>query len=236
MRRAVILCSLLFSITMASQPMQNIKILIVTGGHEFEREPFFCMFESMDGIEFTSVEQPEANNIYATTMLDDYDVIVYYDMTQEISEEQKKAFLSMLEKGKGLVFLHHSLVSYQSWEEFEKIQGGRYLLNQQDESKNSTYRHDIEMNVIVLDHQHPVTKGIKNFKILDEVYGNYLVLPNVTPLLKTDHPESGEIIGWANKYGAAKIVFLQMGHDHHAYENENYKTLVLQAIKWAAEH
>ena len=68
------------------------------------------------------------------------------------------------------------------------------------------------------------------------MYGNFKVLPNVTPLLKTDHPESGEIIGWANKYGAAKIVFLQMGHDHHAYENENYKTLVLQAIKWAAEH
>ena len=45
------------------------------------------MFDSMTDIEFTSVEHPAANNIYAAKALDDYDVMVFYDSNQEISEE-----------------------------------------------------------------------------------------------------------------------------------------------------
>ncbi|MBN1560354.1 ThuA domain-containing protein [candidate division KSB1 bacterium] len=212
---------------------QKIKILIITGGHDFEREQFFAMFSSMADIEFTSVEHPAANDIYATSAAA-YDALVYYDMNQEISEEQKKAFLSVVEKGKGLVFLHHSLASYQTWDDYMQIQGGRYNENPQDAAKKSTYKHDVELNVYILDREHPVTQGVSDFKIYDEVYGNFNVLPGVHPLLKTDHPESGEIIGWAHEYGAAKIVYLQSGHDHHAYENENYRALVRQAIQWVA--
>ncbi len=225
----VLLISL--GVSSASQP---IKILIITGGHDFERPEFFDMFKSMDGIEFTSVEHPTANSIYATPSLADYDVLVYYDMNQDISDDQKAAFLQMVEHGKGLVFLHHSLASYQLWEKYLRIQGGRYHLEPEDESKKSTYRHDVDMNVSVLDAEHPVTRGISDFTIHDEVYGNFEVLPQVHPLLGTDHPESGAIIGWANDLGASKSIYLQLGHDRHAYANPNFQTLVKQAILWTA--
>ena len=35
----------------------------------------------------------------------------------------------------------------------------------------------------------------------------------VTPLLTTDEPSSTPIIGWAKKYGKARVVTLQSGHD-----------------------
>jgi len=35
-------------------------------------------------------------------------------------------------------------------------------------------------------------------------------------------------------YGPARVVYLQSGHDHFAYENPNYQKLVRQAIWWAA--
>lgn len=214
---------------------QKMKILIITGGHDFERDQFFAMFDSMSDIEFTSVEHPGANDIYATSSLQTYDALVYYDMNQEISEEQKRAFLTMVEKGKGLVFLHHSLASYQTWDEYKQIQGGRYNENPEDAAKKSTYKHDVTMNVYILDRDHPVTQGLSDFEIYDEVYGNFEVSADVHPLLKTDHPQSGEIIGWAHAHGASKIVYLQPGHDHHAYENENYRALVRRAIRWVAE-
>ncbi len=213
---------------------ETTKILIITGGHDFERPEFFDMFAKMDDIEFTSAEHPAANNIYATAALDNYDVLVYYDMNQGISDEQKTAFLNMVDKGKGLVFLHHSLASYQGWDEYMQIQGGRYHLDPEDAAKKSTYKHDIDMNVTVLDADHPVTKGVSDFTIFDEVYGNFEVLPQVHHLLGTDHPESGKIIGWAQDVGASKSVYLQLGHDRHAYANENYQKLVKQAILWTA--
>lgn len=205
------------------------RVLIITGGHEFEREAFFEMFEEMPGVDYQEVIHPEANQIYDSILLDQIDVLLFYDMVQEIEETEKEAFIKLLEEGKGILFLHHSLVNYQEWEEFETIIGGRYILSDQG---GSTYRHDVDMPVHVVDKNHPLTKGVDDFIIHDEAYGNFRVLPTVSPLLTTTHPESGDIIGWTNSYGKSRIVYLQLGHDHHAYENPNFRLLLKQAIDW----
>ncbi len=225
-------CLLLASAVMAQN--QPLNLLIITGGHDFEREAFFDMFADMPNIKFSSVQHPQANLIYATPALQNYDVLLYYDMNQDISEDQKQAFLNMMQQGKGIVFLHHSLASYQNWDEFLQIQGGRYLLNPADERQKSTYQHDEEVDVHVVDPTHPVTRGLSDFTIHDEVYGNFQVLPDVTPLLTTEHPLSSNTIAWAHTYGPSKIVTIQLGHDHVAYENGNFQTLLRQAILWVA--
>jgi type 1 glutamine amidotransferase len=214
--------------------------MIVTGGHGFEREAFFSLFDSFDDMTYEEVVQPHANTLYASQEIDKYDVLVFYDMIQDISEEQKEAFKNLLNRGKGIVFLHHSLVSYQDWAEFEKIIGGRYYLKS-DSLKNtdiipSNYKHDVIIPVEIEDTDHPITAGLSNFDIHDEVYGNYGVLPIVYPLLSTTHPESGDTIAWTNEYGKSRIVYIQLGHDHFAYENPSFRRLVYQAIKWVRRH
>lgn len=205
------------------------RILIITGGHDFERESFFEIFEKMPGIDYLEVIHPEANQIYDSMLMDNTDVLVFYDMFQEINDAQKAAFIELLEEGKGMVFLHHSLVSYQEWKEFEHIIGGRYI---QSEQGGSTYRHDVDVPVQLVAKNHPITKGLNDFTIRDEVYGNFKVLPDVRPLLKTTHPESGEIIAWTNSYAKSRIVYIQLGHDGHAYENPNFQKILKQAIAW----
>lgn len=216
---------ILFSSSCLSQTEQ--RVLIVTGGHDFEREAFFQMFEEMPGIGYQEVIHPNANLLYDSALMDEIDVLLFYDMAKTIDESQKAAFIKLLEQGKGMVFLHHSLASYQAWSEFQKILGGRYV------EGVSTYKHDVEVPVTIVSKDHPITRGLNDFVIFDEVYGNFKVLPGVQVLLKTTHPESGEVIGWTNQYGKSRIVYLQLGHDHHAYENTNYRRLVKQAIDWA---
>ena len=208
------------------------EIVIITGGHDFERDAFFQMFNELPGIAYTELIHPGANQVYDSSLLDRTDVLLFYDMVQAITNEEKAAFIHMLEQGKGAVFLHHSLASYQDWGEFEKIIGGKYVLTGRD---SSTYRHDVEVPVEIINKEHPVTKGLSDFVIFDEVYGNFKVLPSVEPLLATTHPESGNIIGWANSYGSSRIVYLQGGHDHHAYEDPNFRLLLKQAIQWVQE-
>ena len=210
------------------------RILIITGGHEFEREPFFDTFREMPGVKYQEVIHPGANELYNSTLMDQFDVLLFYDMYQEIDDVQKAAFIELLEKGKGVVFLHHSLVNYQAWDEFEKIIGGRYIESGTDQ-ETSTYQHDVEFTVQVADHQHPITKGVNDFVIHDEVYGNFSVLPTVHPILKASHHESGEVIGWTNSYGNSRIVYIQLGHDHFAYENPNFRRLLKQALDWAQD-
>jgi uncharacterized protein len=213
------------------QAQSNQRILIVTGGHEFERADFFKLFEDMPDVEYKEVIQPEANQLFDSDQMEQFDVLLFYDMVQDINDSQKKAFITLLNDGKGVVFLHHSLVSYQDWEEFEKIIGGRYILSSPDQD-SSTYRHDMEVPVMIADKVHPITKGVNDFVIHDEVYGNFKVLPDVHPLLRTTHPESGPIIAWTNSYGKSQIVYIQLGHDHFAYENPDFRRILKQSIDW----
>jgi len=57
----------------------------------------------------------------------------------------------------------------------------------------------------------------------------------VTPLLTTDEPTSTKTIGWAHTYGKSRVAYLELGHDHLAYENPSYQRLLAQAIRWTAQ-
>jgi len=209
------------------------KILVVTGGHDFEQNAFFSMFDSFENIKYDWVVQPAGNELIQSDKVNSYNVIVFYDMFQEISDTQKAAYVDILSKGIGMVFLHHSLVSYQDWSEFQNIIGGKYLLNEIENQPKSTYKHDVLIDVNIVDKDHPITKNIKDFTIQDEVYGKYVVNKSVSPLLKTKHPESTDIIGWHHNYKNSRVVYLQSGHDQKAYEDRNFRKILFNAINWA---
>ncbi len=218
----------------------KIKTLVVTGGHEFDRTSFYDMFDSYSNIEYLEIKHPDANNIYLSDTIEKFDVIIFYDLYQEINEAQKMAFISLLKKGKGLVFLHHCLGSYQDWDEFLNILGGRYYLQPIINSKNklvsSTFKHNTDITFQIADKEHPVTKGINQIKIHGEGYNNIEILSTVQPLLYNLHPECEEIAGWVNNYEKARIVYIQPGHDNNAYNNKNYRKIVYQAIIWASNY
>jgi type 1 glutamine amidotransferase len=89
--------------------------------------------------------------------------------------------------------------------------------------------------VRVANNQHPVTKGLTDFTIHDETYGLFEVSSQTHALLTTEEPTSSKTIAWAKTYEAARVVYIQLGHDHLAYENPNYRLLVANAIRWVAK-
>jgi len=211
------------------------KVLIVTGGHAFDTINFYKMFDSFTEMEYKKASHPNVNQLYTTGEINNYDVIIYYDMNEEITEEQKTGFLNLLGKGKGLVFLHHSLGSYQNWPAYLNIVGGQYYFEDSIDNKTvvpSTYTHDTDISIIVEDKNHSITRGVKDFRIHGEVYNNITILPTIHPLLHTTHPESEKIIAWTNIYGNSRIVYIQSGHDNNSYSNIFYRTLVENSIKW----
>ena len=219
----------------AVEPPQ-IRMLLVTGGHGFETNRFLNFFTSNPVLTVQAVAHPNAHSWFKADKAGQYDVIVLYDMWQDISEEAKKDFLDRLKEGKGLVALHHSLASYQKWDEYAKVIGGKFRLEKQTqdgvERPASTFKHDVKIPVKVIRPPHPATAGLKDFEIQDETYGRFEVAPSSIPLLATDEPTSGRTICWATSYGMAKVAYIQLGHDHVAWDNPNYRRLVMHAIRW----
>lgn len=226
-----ILISVLLIFCSFTASSKKLNILVITGGHGFDEKPFFEMFNSFDNISYISLLQPEANAQLGTIDPKTYDAIVFYDMPKTIQEQEKNNYYHLLKLGKGLVFLHHSQCSYQDWEDYKAIVGGKYH-EKKNTPQTSTYQHDVTFTVKIVNSKHPVTRGLKDFQILDEVYGNTEVLPSVTPLLTTNHPLSSKTIGWTHQIEKSRIVYIQPGHDKNAYQNPHYRQLIKQAINF----
>lgn len=217
-------------------PLPKTRVLLITGGHGFEREPFLKIFTENKNIEFTHAEHAKGTaNAFEREDLLNYDTVVLYDMPKGISEKQKARFLALLDKGVGLVVLHHALVSYQHWPDYERIIGGRYP---EEDGKSGVvspdvgYQHDVELPVTIALKNHPVTAGLSDFTIHDEIYWGFRVAPDVVPLITTTLPKSGKPLGWHRMEGKSRIVYLQLGHGPEAYGNPNYRKLVAQAIEF----
>ena len=215
-----------------------IKVMLVTGGHPFDTIQFFHLFDEMQGIKYEHFSQPDANKAIAQGAVGKYDLVVFYDMWKKISEEEKRGYLNLTIKGKPLLFLHHSICSYQNWDEFEKILGGKYIQKAPGipENELSAFKNRVWMNVEIVNPSHPVTKNITDFKIFDEAYRNLRISKDITPLLKTGSPESSPVIGWEKKYNNSKIVYIEFGHNRIAYENSNYRKLIQQSIRYLANN
>ena len=217
----------------------KIRVLVVTGGHDFEQKEFYGLFDSIPDVTTNEINYPQAAIALKPDLADKFDVVVFYDMwAQGISPEQQQAFVQLLNRGIGVVALHHTLGAHQAWPEYAKIIGGKFHLAERTVDGQtlpiSGYDHGQDMQVHVEDSDHPITRGLKDFQIHDETYNKYDTDPNAQVLLTTKHPKSDRELMWAKTYSNSRVVYLQLGHDHLAYENPSYRTLIARSIRWTA--
>jgi type 1 glutamine amidotransferase len=263
----------------------GIKVLLITKGHPFDREPFFLLFDQPPvgaDARWTHVEQPAAEAFFDPALAKDYDVFVFYDLDgsqpdrrhpavdkagkpatnkdgspafswDPPSAELQKNMKALLQQGKPMVFLHHSIASWvHSWPEYVEVVGGACDWGQPIkirgvEHPKSGFFGKTHQHITVVDKTHPITQGLGDgFDIVDEAYSCPMFEQSVHPLLRTDfvpkdhdlhlNPQTkfSNLAGWVKTAENSPVVYIQMGHDREAWENPSYRTLVDNAIKWAA--
>jgi len=213
-----------------------LRVLVVVGGHSYDTTEFYDVFRSLDGIRFDSVSHPRAMETLGSNDIDGYDAVVFYDYVPRLPLADSAVYIHLTEAGVPLLFLHHSICSFQRWDGFAQMVGGRYVMPGfgADSSQLSGYQHDIDLEVKVLDPGHPVTSGMEDFVIHDEGYSNLLTLEGITPLLTTEHPDCHPLVGWTHQYRNSRVIFLIFGHDHQAYENPAFGQLLQNAVFFLA--
>ncbi len=186
---------------MANAP---IRVLLVTKGHPFPRDPFFAVFDDDPGITWTHVEHPAADQLIHPDRCAEFDVLAFYDMPgirftradppmelTDPSPELRSAWAALVESGKGLVFLHHAIAGWPTWPEYARLLGGRFHYGPATlagvDYPSSGYQFDATHRVTVIDPDHPVCAGLGDgFSITDELYLFPVLEADVVPLLRTD--------------------------------------------------
>lgn len=206
------------------------RVLAVTGGHSHEAS-FYSVLEGHRDMVVNVNPHPVA---FQGNLTKAYDVIVLYDMVQELPEAQKKNLREFLESGKGLVALHHAIASFHDWPWWWKdVIAGHYFEKPLGDHPASTYLHDVWMKAWPVV-QHPITKGMPEIEIFDETYKGMWISPRATVLVKTDAPTSDGPLAWISPYEKSRVVYLQLGHGREAHESPAYRGLVHRGILWAA--
>ena len=217
-----------------------LNVLIVTGGHGFDRPNFYKMFDEMPNVRYDKAELPKEMDLLAPGLEKKYDLVLTYDTNNfPVSNEQRERFAELIESGMPLIVMHHSIGGYDDWLPYWKMIGGKYLHKPTEIDGKlypvSSYKHDINMNVQVVDREHPITRGIEKFTIQDEGYKGLYIREGVHVLLKTDHPDATAELAWTTRYGKGTIFVIALGHDKKSYENPYLRQILRQGIQWCVD-
>lgn len=215
-----------------------VRVALITGGHGFEEKPFLAVFSGMKGMDVKHIALTPQNGFISKDDAKRFDAAVLYNMSSKITEAQRESLWAWLDAGKGLVFLHHAIADYPEWPEFEQILGAKYFLKAQDwhgEARaQSEYTHDVDFPVHIEDPAHPITQGLTDFTIHDEVYRKWALLPDNHLLLTTTNELSDKALAWTRLCRKTNVVFIQLGHGPEAYANPSFSKLVERATLWSA--
>ena len=217
-------------------------ILLSVKGHPYERQAFYDIFDNMDNLDWTLVEQPASQALFNVKQAEVYDALVLYDMPGIFfhenaypdiispSEAYQRDFQQLVDAGHGFVFLHHAIAGWQDWEAYSEIIGGRFFYLPRElrgeMCQDSGYRHGVKHQVEVLA-DHPVTAGLpQHFEITDELYLYEVFEDDVTPLLRSDFSFTAD-----NFFSASAAVRDGRLNDNSGWQHKPGSSLV----GWAKE-
>jgi len=243
--------ALLLALSLGAAERKPIKVLIITGDHLpvhawKETTPFIKDLLTRAGMTVDVTETPGRD--LTPDNLAKYDVLfLNYKDTKNggpdtrWSEANKKAFADAVEGGKGLVVYHHASSAFvgssEFDKEFEKIIAGGWR-----KQGNHGKRH--EFNVIIRNHDHPITKGLPEefAHANDELYANSVMFPQSVVLAtafsdkKKDpkNTDKHEPVVWVASFGKGRVCENVLGHDVAAMKDPGFQTLLIRGVEWAA--
>ncbi len=93
----------------------------------------------------------------------------------------------------------------------------------------------------IVDTSSPITKGVSDFPLKDELYYHIQMKPDVKPLATTDHAGEAWPVAWTRVYGTGRVFHTPLGHRDFGpnkpdpVADPNLLKLIIQGVDWVAE-
>jgi type 1 glutamine amidotransferase len=220
------------------------KVLILSGGqrnHHGYREQALYLAGALEDTGHYQVTICEDASILETPAMKKYDLLIVNADRREpehkLSLDQQKALLDYVKEGHGYVSIHGADNAPPDWiPEWKQMLGGIYSHVGQPDGKAIMGKYIIK----IADKTSPVTAGLDDFELNDELYSNMQMLPDVKPLATIDYKDKTWPVAWTWTYGKGKVFHTSLAHkgykpgSYDPLSNAKLMKLIIQGIDYAA--
>jgi len=215
----------------------QIRVLIVTGqdwpGHLW-RETAPVLRQLLEEDKRISVRMIEDPHLLDTAALTNYSVVLLHFQNWQQpgpGAAARENLRRLVENGGGLMSVHFACGAWQGeWPEFANIIGRVW------DPKLRGHDPRGKFTVQIVNSDHPVTRGLKDFETDDELYtclvGDAPIHLLAEARSKVDQKEHPMV--FTRDYGKGRVFLTTLGHDVKAYTNSCVPQLLRQGCVWAA--
>ncbi len=220
------------------------KVLLLSGGkrqHHGYRDQALYLSGVLENTGRFQVTICEDASILETPTMSKYDLLIVNadrrDDEFKFSNEQQEAIFSYVRGGHGYVSIHGADNAAKDWSPtWKEMLGGVFSHFGLPDGKprKGTYL------VKIADTSSPITNGLKDFSLTDELYYQLQMMADVQPLATIEFQGTAWPVAWTRTFGKGRVFHTVLGHRDFGPEkddplrNPNLNRLIVQGIDWVA--
>lgn len=171
-----------------------------------------------------AVQLTEDRDVLLEQNLEKHDVLVIYTTGDHLTQDQVAGLVRSVAAGKGVVGLHGATASFKENHEYIALIGGKFIGHPPLQ----------RLHIRVVDSEHPITAGIAEFDIVDELYLVDCDPATFRVLLDCEHEGKRVPVAWVRPFGKGRVFYLSLGHGPETHTHPIYQELVYRGIMWVS--
>ena len=237
MSKLLKLIFLSFSISLISQAVEPIKVLLITGGgfHDYKKQAELLTkgIKKYANVKFDIVNETESKTktVFSPFKKENwtkaYDVIIHNECSADLGDELgNKVAEEHFKSEAGVVMIHCAFHT------FRKMKGDKWRKALGATSYKHTHQKPVK---VVFDQKdHPILKQCKEFTTgKEELYIIDKIFENCKPIATGIQGKHKHPVMFANKFGKAKIFSITLGHNNETFEIDEWIKVVSHGLLWS---
>ncbi len=214
------------------------KALIVWGGWDGHqpKEVAALLNTALIGKGFEVEVSDSLDSFKDAEKLKSLDLIVPVWTMGTITGEQLSPVIEAVQSGVGIGGCHGGMCdSFREATDWQFMTGGQWVSHPGNDK--------VEYTVNITDHDHFITKGIQDFKVISEQYylhtdpANKVLATTKFPVADGPHVPNGDVqmpVIWTKLFGKGRVFYYSVGHNAAAIEQPESLEIMTRGLLWAA--
>ncbi len=152
-----------------------------------------------------------------------------------IPDRARARIAAHVSAGAGLLGVHTASICFDDWKDWRDVLGGAWRWGQ-------SWHPELGPVMATLNPEHPLTRGLSDFELTDEVYSDLDLAPGVEIAAwaqARNAATDGRVTGpqpslWTHRHGGGRAAYDALGHDEASLQHPVHRRLLQRAALWAS--